>query len=309
MTTPHEAHEAQKAQEEHEAPAGPPAWQFGVSEFTTQPWPFERDVATYARLGVAVIEVCEDKLDPDRLREQLASIGAAGLAIGSVQPSVRTLFPSLSQPEPREVPARLAYFKRTIERFVGAGATRESLAFVTNTGIAPRGNLQQVWDSAVPAYQELADYARGSGARIAFEPLNAAIMNIESAIWTLEQARQLVAQVGRENFGICLDYWNIWQNAEIGAQIRACGDHIFVVQVSDWRTPRSFQDRLVVGQGTIPLPALLRATHESGYRGAYSVEIFSSGVPQALWEGDLEQVIRDSRAGLESAWRAAFAGP
>ena len=82
-----------------------------------------------------------------------------------------------------------------------------------------------------------------------------------------------------------------------------------MVQVSDWRTPRSFQDRLIPGQGEIPLPPLLRAIHESGYRGAYSVEIFSSGVPDPLWEADLSRVIAESRAGLDRAWQQAFAAP
>jgi sugar phosphate isomerase/epimerase len=115
--------------------------------------------------------------------------------------------------------------------------------------------------------------------RVAFEPLNAAIMNVESAIWTLEQGLRLVEQVDRPSFGLCVDLWNIWQNAAVEEAIRACGDRIFVVQVSDWRTPRSFQDRLIVGQGAILLPPLLRAVHESGYRGPYVVEIFSGDVP------------------------------
>ena len=117
---------------------------------------------------------------------------------------------------------------------------------------------------------------------------------------------RVVEAVDRPNFGICLDLWNIWQNARVEEGIRACGDRIFVVQLSDWRTPRSYQDRLVVGQGEIPLAPLLRAVHESGYRGPYVVEIFSGDVPDSLWAGDLEQVIGESRAGLERAWREAF---
>jgi sugar phosphate isomerase/epimerase len=145
---------------------------------------------------------------------------------------------------------------------------------------------------------------------VALEPLNASIVNVETAIWTLEQAMGVVEAVDRPNFGICLDVWNVWQNAEIAAGIRACGaaGRVFVVQVSDWRTPRSYQDRLIPGRGEIPLPGLLRAIHEGGYRGPYVVEIFSSGVPDALWEQDLEGVIRDSRAGMDRAWAAAFAG-
>ena len=57
----------------------------------------------------------------------------------------------------------------------------------------------------------------------------------------------------------------------------------------------------------IPYFCLYRAIHDTGFRGAYSVEIFSGGVPDSLWEGDLAQLIRDNHTGLDTAWRAAFA--
>jgi sugar phosphate isomerase/epimerase len=283
-----------------------PSYQFGVSEFTTNPWSFEQDVETYTRLGVEAIEVCEFKLDEERVADQLALALRLELKISSVQPVVRTLFPSLSQPEPKDVSARMARFRTSIERLV---ASAPNVPFVTNTGIPPNGNMQEVFDRAATEYRALAEFAETQGGRIALEPLNASIMNEESAIWTLEQAMRIVSAVDHPSFGICLDTWNIWQNAAILDQIKACGDRIFVVQVSDWRTPRSFQDRLIVGQGEIPLPPLLRAIHETGFRGAYSVEIFSNDVPNPLWEADLSQVIHDSRAGLDAAWKAAFATP
>ncbi len=277
-------------------------FQFGVSEFTTNPWPFERDVETYARLGVSAIEVCEAKLDSANIAAQMDSIKAAGLEITSVQPKTRTLFPSLSQPEPTDIGERMGLFRQTIETL---SPWTPGVAYVTNTGIPPNGNMQEVMDRAATEYQALSDFAADHGVRVALEPLNASIVNIESAIWTLPQAMEIVNAVDRDNFGICLDSWNIWQNADIHAEIEACGAKIFVVQISDWRTPRSFLDRLVPGQGAIPLPAFLKSVHAAGFRGAYSVEIFSQGVPNALWDGDLEQVITDSRAGLDAAWNAA----
>jgi sugar phosphate isomerase/epimerase len=286
--------------------ASPGPFQFGVSQFTTQPWSFEQDVETYKQLGVDTIEVCEVKLDDDRAAEQLALVGRYGLPITSAQPKTRTLFPSRSQPEPKEPRERMARFRRTIER---VGQVAPGVPFVTNTGIPPNGNIQHVFDVAAREYRALAEFAQDHGVRVALEPLNAAIMNVESAIWTLGQAMQLVEVVDRDSFGICLDVWNIWQNADVAAAITACGDRIFVVQVSDWRTPRSYEDRLVVGQGQIPLSPLLRAIHASGYRGPYTLEIFSGEVPDSLWHGDLSQVITDSRAGLEAAWREAFQAP
>lgn len=276
---------------------------YSVSEFTTNPWSFEQDVSTYARLGVQAIEVCEFKLDPARMQEQLEMIPQHGLQISSVQPSVRTLFPSQSQPEPGTVPERMALFRQTIERF---GRFARHVPFVTNTGIPPDGNVQEVVDTAARQYRELAEYAARHEATIAFEPLNPTIMNVETAIWTVQQAMRLVEAVDRPNFGICLDLWNIWQNADIFEAIRQAGRRIFIVQVSDWRTPRSYADRLIPGQGEIPFPPYLRAIHAAGYRGAYEVEIFSDHVPDSLWTGDLERVITASRKGLERAWQDAF---
>ncbi|GAC1639414.1 MAG: sugar phosphate isomerase/epimerase [Chloroflexota bacterium] len=281
----------------------PPPYRFGVSEFTTWPWNFEQDVERYAALGVDTIEVCEFKLGNGKIDRQLGLIEQQGLAISSVQPSIRTLFPSQSQPEPKDVGERMSLFDQTIERF---GAMAIDVPFVTNTGIPPNGNISEVLDTAAREYRAVADMAAYHGARVALEPLNAAIMNVETAIWTLKQGLDLVAAVDRPNFGICLDLWNVWQNADIVEAIRASGDRTFVVQLSDWRTPRSYQDRLVVGQGEIPLPRLLRAIYESGYRGPYVVEIFSGDVPDSLWKSDLHTVIRQSRTGLAAAWEDAF---
>ena len=277
------------------------SYALGMSEFTTWPWTFERDVEQYAALGIECIEVCEFKLDPTRMQDQLATIGGAGLTISSIQPLVRTLYPSISQPEPHNVGERMERFKESIRLF---GSHGEGVAFVTNTGIPPGGNIQEVVDVAASRYRELADFAADHGALIALEPLNPSIMNIESAIWTLEQAMRIVAAVRRDNFGICLDFWNIWQNPGIEDAIRACGQ-ILVVQVSDWRTPRSTQDRAIPGDGEIPMGRLIAATRDSGFTGPYSIEIFSGNVPDALWEADLVEVIEASRRGFDAAWEAS----
>src|SRR5579872_745815 len=185
-------------------------------------------------------------------------------------------------------------FRPTTESF---GIYAQGLPFVTNTGIPPGGNIQEVLDVAATEYFALAEYAGDYGASIAVEPLNPSLMNLESSIWTLEQADELVDRVGRDNFGICLDLWNVWQNPSVEDAIRLNGDRILVVQLADWRTPRSDQDRLIPGDGDIPLGRLLGAIRDSGYRGAYSVEIFSNNVPNALWDSDLDTVMRRSVEG------------
>ena len=277
---------------------------FGISEFTTMPWSFDEDVERYARLGVDAIEVVEAKLDDRRLVEQMESISAAGLLISGVQPRVRTLFPSRMMPDPKPLDERVACLRGTIER-LARHAPR--VPFITNTGPHPEGNMAEAMKTAAQSLGELGKIAADHGVTMALEPLNPTSVNVESAIWTVDQALDVIEASGSDHVGLCLDYWNIWQNADIGAAIARAGDRIFTVQASDWRIPRSFADRLVPGDGTIPLPALITATRRAGYDGPWVVEIFSNDVTDSLYEDNLETVITRCRDGMLAAWATSGA--
>ena len=278
---------------------------FGVSEFTTWPWTFEQDVAHYARLGVGAIEVCEFKLSTDAARadDQITLTRERGLAISSVQPRLHSLFPDAPRPEPREPEARMALFRGTVERF---GRSAPGTTLVTITGAAPGGNYRAALDVAVREYRALADFAADHGLRIALEPLNPILMNADTFLCSLPDALRVVHTVDRPNFGLWVDVWHIWQDAAVVRHIQECGDRIFGVHVNDWHAPRCFGDRAVIGRGEINLPPLLKAIHDTGYRGAYTLELFSENwLPDSLWESDLDAVIGDSREALAAVWRQA----
>ena len=74
------------------------------------------------------------------------------------------------------------------------------------------------------------------------------------------------------------------------------------MQASDWRTPKLVRRPDRAGRRVIPLARLLKTTREAGYCGAYTVEIFSLDVPDSLYDGDMDDLIRRSRAGMDAAW-------
>jgi len=45
--------------------------------------------------------------------------------------------------------------------------------------------------------------------------------------------------VGHDDFGLCVDFWNIWQTPDVERVIESAGERIFVVQTSDYAPPRS----------------------------------------------------------------------
>ncbi|MBA3895689.1 MAG: sugar phosphate isomerase/epimerase [Sphingomonadaceae bacterium] len=272
---------------------------FGISEFTTMPWSFDEDVERYAKLGVDTIEVVEAKLDERRFAEQMQSITIAGLGISGVQPKVRTFFNSKMTPEPKPLDERVACLRASIERL---GKFAPGVPFITNTGAHPKGDMAEAMKVAGEALKELASVAADNGVTLALEPLNPTSVNVESAIWTVDQALDVIEMTGSDHVGLCLDYWNIWQNAGIESAITRAGDRIFTVQASDWRTPRSLADRIIPGEGDIPLSRLIAATRATGYDKPWVVEIFSQDVADSLYDSDLEEVIRRCRSGMAAAW-------
>jgi len=279
-------------------------FRFGVNEFTTQPWTFEQDIENYRALGVDSIEICEAKLDPNRIDEQMRMVQGSGLHISAVQPKIRTFFASRMAPEPKPTEARIEALTHSLKTLApyAPGAP-----FVINTG-APTaddmadGNMHAIMDQTITHLRNLCPLAADLGVTLALEPLNPTSMNIETAIWTVDQAMDIIDAVNHPAMGLCLDFWNIWQEDDIEAQIARAAEKITVLQVSDWRTPRSTMDRLIPGDGHIPLGHLLHATADAGFTGTCTVEIFSSNVPDSLYKKDPHELIRQSRAALERAW-------
>jgi sugar phosphate isomerase/epimerase len=74
---------------------------------------------------------------------------------------------------------------------------------------------------------------------------------------------------------------------------RAAG-RIFGVHIDDWRFPtRNFGDRVLMGDGIIPISSILKAIERTGYRGCYEVELFSEDITKRD-HATLVQQIKDA---------------
>ncbi|MBV9103215.1 MAG: sugar phosphate isomerase/epimerase, partial [Candidatus Eremiobacteraeota bacterium] len=193
---------------------------FGVSEFTTWPWPFERDVERYAANGIAGIEICEFKLNKADYSMQLALIPRAKLAVTSVQSTVHSIFPDSLAPQPSAPEDRIRHIRQAIERI--APHVPLGTPFIVITGAAPDRNTAMVYERCLSAFDELATFGQRHGVRIAFEPLNPVLFNTDTALWGLGNARQLVERVGHEALGLCVDTWNIFETPNLYDEIRGC---------------------------------------------------------------------------------------
>lgn len=273
---------------------------FGFSEFTTWPWAYDEDLEKYKRHGASVIEVCEFKLAHNRY-DELARLRDYELTPSSIQMQVHSVFVDSMANKPEDPADRIEEMKNAI-----AGSAPHLPAgtpFIVITGIAPQGNFRKAVDRTVDALNELGDFAAGKNMKIAFEPLNPVSIHTDTAVWYLDQGLELVERVNHPNVGICIDSWNVWQTPNLRDVIAQCGKRILVVQLSDWKTPRSTADRYSLGDGEIDLQSMIRAIRATGYDGPWVVEILSSmHLEGSLWKRDLDEVLRENCSAFSRLW-------
>jgi sugar phosphate isomerase/epimerase len=258
----------------------------------------------FRETGMDAIEVCEAKLNEVDPNPQLEELRATGTRVSSVQPRLHSLFPDLPRPEPVSPRERMKRLQASIELF---GRHFPGTTLVTITGSAPAGNYALAYETAALEYGEIARIAADNGVRVALEPLNPILMNVDTFICSIAHARRIIEAVDHPHFGLMLDVWHVWEDAAVLTEIRSMSGRIFGVHVNDWRTPRAFGDRLLPGQGEIPLVELLRAVRATGYDGIYTMEIFSElSLKGSLW-ADPRSTLIDGLMSFAQIWRQACA--
>jgi len=267
---------------------------FGVSQYTTWPQTFDEDLELYREAEIGFIEICEAKLDITNPDPQLQRLKDSGLSVSSVQPRLHSLFPDFPRPEPSSPSERMAHLRRSIELF---GRHFPGVTLVTISGAAPNGDYALAYRTAEEEYREAAIIAADHGVRLAIEPLNPILMNVDTFLCSIAHAGRVIDSVNHPAFGLFLDVWHIWEDGNATELIKKYGSKIFGVHVNDWRDPRAFGDRFLPSEGNIPLLRLLKAIRGSGYAGAYTMEIFSeTRLSGSLWSDPRRTVLEGKKA-------------
>jgi sugar phosphate isomerase/epimerase len=281
---------------------------FAVCEFTTLPASFEEDLAAYAEAGAAGIGICEIKLAEGREAEQLAAFEASGLAATSCVPAVPSILPLPHLPGPESPTGRIEALRAGVRRL----APFRPSAVVCLTG--PAGDLgeDEARDIVVSGLRAVAEEADRFGLPVGLEPMSARYRGDWTILTTLAEAAEVCDEVGAANVGITFDTWHLWDTPDLPAEIERHADRIVAVHVNDWRgDTRGWCDRVLPGDGVVHLPAVLRALHDAGWRGAYELEVFSddgsfgAAYPDSLWAQEPAEVVRRGREAFLRQWERA----
>ncbi|MGE3877140.1 MAG: sugar phosphate isomerase/epimerase family protein [Parvibaculaceae bacterium] len=191
----------------------------------------------------------------------------------------------------RDFRANIEANKKAIADAATLGA--ESFVMVVG-GLAPGSkDIAAARRQVAEATAELLSHGREHGVRIALEPLHPVYAADRSCLSTIDEALDLcdrLAPAAEKMLGVCLDVYHIWWDPKLEDAIDRAKGRIAAFHVCDWLldTKDVLNDRGMMGDGVIAIPAIRALVEKARYRGLIEVEIFSAA---DWWTRPIEETL------------------
>jgi sugar phosphate isomerase/epimerase len=180
------------------------------------------------------------------------------------------------------------------------------------TGQPGQYELAEAKRIVIEKLKPAADVAGELGITLGVEPYR---QTSGTLVTTLPEVLEMIDAVGRPNIKVIVDVWHYWDVADGLRDLRENVDRLVGVQLNDWREPtRGWCDRVLPGDGTIDLRAILRTLDGAGYDGWYDVEVFSDNglfgndYPDSVWSRPAADVAKDSVDKVMQLWNTRDRG-
>jgi sugar phosphate isomerase/epimerase len=260
-----------------------------LSQVSTLDWSFERDVAFYPNAGVRAVGVSVRKLEAIGIARADALLRDAGLSVSCLTSS--GWFPL---DDAAGTDAALAQTRRHLAAAAALGA--ECLFILP--GHAPSLSWEEQAERARPLLRALVPEAECAGVRLAIEPVSQLRVDL-GFLHTFHDALDFADEIDSPWLGVVLEVNNAWIERGLYRNIADRVHRIAVVQVNDFKVGTlAASDRVVMGDGDIPLRRICRALEDAGYRGWWDIELLG---PRIEAEG-YEAVVPRALAAFEALW-------
>ena len=147
------------------------------------------------------------------------------------------------------------------------------------------------------ALRELADDAAAADVDLALQPMHPMFASDWTFLSGLDEAIDILALADHPRIKLAFDTYQLWQEPDLIARLPGLVPLLGVVQISDWREPpRSRQDRLLPGDGVIPLAGMIESLLRGGYRRHFDLQVWS----EETWGADYLELLRRARRQFEA---------
>jgi sugar phosphate isomerase/epimerase len=181
-------------------------------------------------------------------------------------------------------------------------------SFVMVVGSLPKGSKDilaaraQVADASAVLFE----YGKAANVRLALEPLHPVYAADRSCLSLLSEALDMCDAIEGPTddpwLGTLIDVYHTWWDPNLSRDIARAGaaKRIFGFHVCDWLVPThdALNDRGMMGDGVIDIPAIRGRVETAGYAGLVEAEIFSSA---NWWKRPMEETLHVCRERFASS--------
>jgi sugar phosphate isomerase/epimerase len=258
-----------------------------VYENTTPAWSFEEDVKNYQKAGIKGIGVGYDKIRDMEIEDVEKILHDSGMQISSL---VLTGFFTQDNKKRQELPFCIGDSTQAIElaHRIKAGY----LLVLSGPPDMKNGGIKAAEELTRDSLRVMAPLAEELDVKLGLEILHPMYLDAWSAISTIEQAMDIIEDVDSRNVGLVLDLYHIFWDPKLSEGIKRAAGKIFGVHVNDWRYPTRdiLLDRVLIGDGIIPVNKIIGEINATGYEGPFEIEILSEELSQADYFELLEKI-------------------
>jgi len=243
-----------------------------LSAISTFRWTLDEDLAFYERAGTTAIGASLAKLEAAGLDAGARRIRDAGLRVSNLIGI---------GPFHLDDPSQWDGQRDRVRRALDAAEAVRAECMILTTG--PAGRL--TWEDAADALEQalgpvIAD-ARARAIPFGLEHTNSLRVDV-GFVHTLTDVVDLARRLG---IGVCVETNACWAERGLEATIQAGVDAFRVVQVSDFAVGTlSTPNRLVPGDGDIPLERILGQVLAAGYDGCFDLELIGPRIDEEGYE-------------------------
>ncbi len=239
-----------------------------------------QDYEAIAKAGFTTVEIFQRKIDRQK-KYSLADVKSM-LADNNLRPLGSQLAPSLGFPD-AGLAKRTAMFQKNLDRTAELGLKITNCACIIREPKVTMDHFRQ----GVENYRKAAELAKQYDIVIVIE-----FLKFSTYIGSLPAALWMSRQVNHPNLKVCLDAYHLWAGPSKLADLddirpgEVVNFHIDDVKASKPREAMGDADRVMPGDGDIPLKEIVRGLEGNNYNGAVMLELFSP----LWWKRPVEEV-------------------
>lgn len=258
-----------------------------LNQLTTLPLSLGRDLDEYSRHGIAGIGLNWRKLTEAGLRRSIRQLQKVRMPVSSLG-----WIGGFTGENGYSLNDVLTEGRRIIRV---AGQIRASTVTVI-TGPQAGHIRPHAVRLVVDGLRELSELAATYQVQLVLQPMHSMFARNWSFVNTLDEGLQILDRVGDPRVKLAFGSYHLWEEPNLTERLEAAASRIGLVTLADWSgSPRHENDRLLPGEGQLPLAEIVAALERQHYSGWYELEVWS----RDLWKLEARDLMRRCVAARE----------